>query len=167
MNRSIETPSSDWRFSTALLPLTSSGSTAPKVLVALSWKDVANRGVRAHSAQLHEGSFFGTRCLGTGGLGARLCQWELVRSRHPGKYPKLESSTLSHPAFEPLTEHHATKTGCSAGATSLEVMRHTTNTLGWGRCCQCAQQHNKSGRTPSFGRIRFYRLFEKNSKSHK
>ena len=31
----------------------------------------------------------------------------VVPSRHPGRYPKLESSTLSHPALEPLTEHHA------------------------------------------------------------
>ncbi len=27
----------------------------------------------------------------------------MVRSRHPGRYPKLEGSALSHPAFEPLT----------------------------------------------------------------
>jgi hypothetical protein len=30
-----------------------------------------------------------------------------VHSRHPGGYPKLESSTLFYPAFEPLTERHA------------------------------------------------------------
>ena len=41
---------------------------------------------------------------------------EVVRSRHPGRYPKLEGSTLSHPAFEPLTEHHAFSTGFCHGA---------------------------------------------------
>ena len=35
----------------------------------------------------------------------------VVQSRHPGRYPKLRSLTLSHPAFEPLTEHHAFSTG--------------------------------------------------------
>jgi len=66
---------------------------------------------RIRLAQLPEGSFSGTRCLATGMLRARLRQIEMVRSRHPGRYPKLEGSTLSHPAFEPLTEHHAFSTG--------------------------------------------------------
>ena len=35
----------------------------------------------------------------------------VVQSRHPGRYPKLKSSTLSYPAFEPLTERHAFATG--------------------------------------------------------
>jgi hypothetical protein len=35
----------------------------------------------------------------------------MVQSRHPGRYPKLRSLTLSYPAFEPLTEHHAFFTG--------------------------------------------------------
>jgi hypothetical protein len=70
---------------------------------------------RVRFALLPEGSFFGTRCLATGGLLARLRQTVSVRSRHPGRYPKLEGSTLSHPAFEPLTEHHASLTGCFGG----------------------------------------------------
>ncbi len=36
-----------------------------------------------------------------------LGQLGVVQSRHPGRYPKLGSLTLSYPAFEPLTERHA------------------------------------------------------------
>ena len=39
-----------------------------------------------------------------------LSAWE-VCSRHPGRYPKLRSLTLSYPAFKPPTEHHAFSTG--------------------------------------------------------
>ena len=45
-------------------------------------------------------------------LPARLGQHEVVQSRHPGRYPKLESPTLSYPAFEPLTERHAFPRTC-------------------------------------------------------
>ena len=31
----------------------------------------------------------------------------MVCSRHPGRNPKLENTTLAHPSFKPLTEHHA------------------------------------------------------------
>ena len=44
---------------------------------------------------------------------ARLGQRVVIRSRHPDKYPKLESSTLSDLEFEPLTEHHALERACS------------------------------------------------------
>ena len=40
----------------------------------------------------------------------------VVQSRHPGRYPKLRSLTLSDPAFEPLTEHHAFSTGLMTAA---------------------------------------------------
>ena len=96
-----------------------------------------------------------------GRLEARLCQLQTVRSRHPGRYPKLEGSTLSHPAFEPLTEHHAFSTGLFNAAEAASIPSGTK------RCCQCAWQHDKSVRTPSFGRIRFYRFFDRNSKSQK
>jgi len=66
---------------------------------------------RIRSALLPHGSFFRTRCLVVGRLEAGVGQLEMVRSRHPGRYPKLEGSTLSHPALEPLTEHHAFSTG--------------------------------------------------------
>ena len=44
-----------------------------------------------------------------------------VQSRHPGRNPKLESSTLSYPAFEPLTERHAFRRACS---TELSLGRY-------------------------------------------
>jgi hypothetical protein len=47
---------------------------------------------------------------------ARPGQLEVVPSRLPGGYPKLESPTLSHPALEPLTEHHAFRLACSIEA---------------------------------------------------
>ena len=78
---------------------------------ALSWLNLHFLMMRVRSAQLLESSFFGTRCRATGRLPARLGQHAVVRSRHPGRYPKLASPTLSHPAFEPLTEHHALSTG--------------------------------------------------------
>ena len=78
---------------------------------ALSWGNLHFEMSAVHSALLPEGSFFETRCLATGRLPTRLSQLEVVRSRHPGRYPKLASPTLSHPAFEPLTEHHAFSTG--------------------------------------------------------
>ena len=40
-------------------------------------------------------------------------QHSRVQSRHPGRNPKLESPTLSYPAFEPLTERHAFRRACS------------------------------------------------------
>ncbi len=38
---------------------------------------------------------------------ALLGQVSLGSFSPPGRYPKLESSTLYYPAFEPLTERHA------------------------------------------------------------
>ena len=58
---------------------------------------------------------------------------EVARSRHPGRYPKLEGSTLSHPAFEPLTEHHAFTTGLfdRAHARSISLRDRTMLSVCW------------------------------------
>ena len=44
---------------------------------------------------------------------------ELVHSRHPGRYPKLKSSTLSYPAFEPLMS--VTGSGVFFGQTNFQL----------------------------------------------
>ena len=56
----------------------------------------------------------------------------VVQSRHPGRYPKLEGSTLSHPTFEPRTEHHAFATGL------LTVTIRPRLPSGSRRRCSCA-----------------------------
>ena len=48
-------------------------------------------------------------------------QHSRVQSRHPGRNPKLESSTLSYPAFEPLTERHAFRRACSTEYCSIDT----------------------------------------------
>lgn len=113
---------------------------------------------RAGSAQLPEGSFFQARCPAIGRLPGTLGQLEVVRSRHPGRYPKLEGSTLSHPAFGPLTEHQAFSTGLFYEAQAPQI------SLGVKTMLSCASQHNESAGTPSFGPGRFYRFFNRNSK---
>ena len=64
----------------------------------------------------------------------------VVQSRHPGRYPKLESFTLSYPAFEPLTEHHALPTGLFNEATLRRYPRGRTMLS----VCLAAQQVSQS-----------------------
>ena len=65
---------------------------------------------------------------------ARQQAW--VQSRHPGRNPELESSTLSYPAFEPLTERHAFRRACST-----EQLRRSSfsSTVFWNSCCRVVQ----------------------------
>ena len=80
---------------------------------------------------------------------ARLVSMQGVQSRHPGRNPKLESSTLSYPAFEPLTERHALLRACSTELGSI-------NTLGVRQALSVCWLHDKSIRASSFGRTKLY-----------
>lgn len=52
---------------------------------------------------------------------ARLVSIRWVQSLHPGRNPKVDSSTLSYPAFEPLAKRHAFRWACS---TELSLCRY-------------------------------------------
>jgi hypothetical protein len=69
-----------------------------------------------------------------------------VHSRHPGRYPKLESSTLSYPAFEPLTERHAFLRACSTSHRNVDAHGvRLTLSVCW--------KHDNPSRASSFGRF--------------
>ena len=74
----------------------------------------------------------------------------VVQSRHPGRYPKLRSLTLSYPAFEPLTEHHAFSTGLLTAAA-----RAATPALGEGSMLSVCHlsSDDKPIQALSFGRL--------------
>ncbi len=97
------------------------------------------RRVRVHLAALPHGSFFESQspmdCRPPSTSRSAL----MVQSRHPGRYPKLRSLTLSYPAFEPLTEHHASHTGLLTAAALAAAPA-----LGKIRCCQCADESTTS-----------------------
>ncbi len=67
----------------------------------------------------------------------------MVQSRHPGRYPKLRSLTLSYPAFEPLTEHHAFSTGLSTAASKSRACPRCPTMLS-----VCRKQHDKPNGDP-------------------
>jgi len=87
------------------------GSDAVAAGRALSWLNL-RFGMRAYvQRDYREGNFFWARCPVTRSLPGKSRSAWVVPSRHPGRYPKLESPTLSYPALEPLTEHRALTTG--------------------------------------------------------
>jgi hypothetical protein len=68
-------------------------------------------GERVRLRFYREGRFLGAGCPVAWGLPGAARSVGVAPSRHPGRYPEPEDSTLSHPALEPLTEHHAFSTG--------------------------------------------------------
>lgn len=99
--------------------------------------------MREPVAALPHGNFFATQGPMACALPSTSRSAWMVQSRHPGRYPKLRSLTLSYPAFEPLTEHHAFSTGFLTAASKSRACPRCPTVLS-----VCRKQHDKPNGGP-------------------